>query len=128
MNKHSGSVFGGMLLIVGSCIGAGMLGIPVMTGIAGFFPSLIMFFLAWCFMTTSALLLIEVNGWFPHRVNLLTMVGDTLGKKGRAVCWITYLFLFYALLVAYISGIGNLSSTFFAMMFNKTVPAWVGSL
>jgi tyrosine-specific transport protein len=128
MNKQSGSVFGGMLLIVGSCIGAGMLGLPVITGIAGFFPSLIMFFLAWAFMTASALLLVEVNGWFSQRVNLLTMVGDTLGKKGKAVCWITYLFLFYALLVAYISGIGSLSTTFFQMMFNVALPAWAGSL
>jgi len=128
MKQGSGSVFGGMLLIVGSCIGAGMLGLPVITGIAGFFPSLIMFFLAWAFMTASALLLVEVNGWFSQRVNLLTMVGDTLGKKGKAVCWVTYLFLFYALLVAYISGIGSLSTTFFQMMFNMTLPAWAGSL
>lgn len=128
MNKQSGSVFGGMLLIVGSCIGAGMLGLPVITGISGFFPSLLMFFLAWLFMTASALLLIEVNGWFPQRVNLLTMVGDTLGQWGRSVCWVTYLFLFYALLVAYISGIGSLSATFFQMLFNISLPAWCGSL
>jgi tyrosine-specific transport protein len=43
MNKP-GSIFGGVLLIAGSCIGAGMLGLPIITGIAGFFPSLLMFF------------------------------------------------------------------------------------
>ena len=41
--KKEGSVFGGMLLIAGSCIGSGMLGIPIVTGVAGFFPSLLMF-------------------------------------------------------------------------------------
>ncbi|NGX44712.1 MAG: hypothetical protein K1060chlam3_00887, partial [Candidatus Anoxychlamydiales bacterium] len=36
-----GSVLGGMLLIAGSCIGAGMLGLPVLLGLTGFFPSII---------------------------------------------------------------------------------------
>lgn len=128
MKEKSGSVFGGMLLIVGSCIGAGMLGLPIVTGLSGFFPSLLMFFLAWAFMTSSALLLIEVNSWFSKQVNLLTMTGHTLGKIGKAVCSATYLFLFYALLVAYISGIGNLSSTFFQGVFNVALPAWAGCL
>src|ERR1700730_4739719 len=128
MSKERGSVFGGMLLIVGSCIGAGMLGLPVITGISGFFPSLIMFFIAWAFMLACALLLIEVNGWYHHQVNLLTMVGDTLGKVGKAICWVSYLFLFYALLVAYISGIGNLTSTFFRLVFHVDFPQWLGSL
>jgi tyrosine-specific transport protein len=128
MNEKSGSVFGGMLLIIGSSIGAGMLGLPVMTGIAGFFPSLLMFVLAWLFMTVCALLLIEVNNWFSRPVNLLTMVADTLGKPGKAICWTAYLFLFYALLVAYISGIGSLFTTFFANAWHISFPAWVGSL
>ena len=44
MNEKSGSVLGGMLLIAGSCIGAGMLGLPILTGLSGLMPSLFMFF------------------------------------------------------------------------------------
>ena len=127
MNKP-GSIFGGILLIAGSCIGAGMLGLPIITGIAGFFPSLLMFFCAWVFMTLTGLLLVEVNGWFPHQVNMITMIEKSLGKGGKVLCWITYLFLFYALLVAYISGSGNLFSTFVTGAFGAHVPAWMGSL
>ena len=36
----------------------------------------------------------------------------------KGVCWVTYLFLFYALLVAYISGIGSLCSSFFKRAFS----------
>ena len=122
MNEGKGSVLGCMLLIAGSCIGAGMLGLPIVTGLAGFFPSLLMFFLAWLFMTSTALLLVEANGWFSHQVNLLTMVNHALGKWGKGLCWVTYLFLFYAILVAYISGIGSLCETFFK------IPDWVGSV
>ncbi len=128
MSDKSGSLLGGMLLIAGSCIGAGMLGLPILTGIAGFFPSLLMFFLAWLFMTFTGLLLVEVNGWFPHQVNMLSMVEHSLGKIGRGVCWVTYLFLFYALLVAYISGSGNLFSTLSEHVFSLSIPIWLGSL
>ncbi len=124
----SGSVIGGMLLIAGSCIGAGMLGLPILTGFAGFFPSLLMFFVAWLFMTATALLLVEVNGWFSKQVNLLSMVGSTLGNWGKNLCWMTYLFLFYALLVAYISGSGSLVSTIAQNAFSFNLPVWIGSL
>lgn len=127
MNEKKGSVIGGMLLIAGSCIGAGMLGLPIITGISGFFPSLSMLFLGWLFMTATALLLVEVNGWFSRQVNLLTMANHSLGKWGKGICWITYLFLFYALLVAYISGIGSLIGSFFQTSFHISFPIWVGS-
>lgn len=128
MNEKSGSVLGGMLLIAGSCIGAGMLGLPILTGLSGLMPSLFMFFCAWLFMTATALLLVEANGWFSRQVNLLTMTNHTLGKWGKSVCWATYLFLFYALLVAYISGIGSLCNTFFKVNLGAFFPSWLGSL
>src|SRR5271170_1531697 len=100
--KTTGTFIGGILLIAGSCIGAGMLALPIMTGLAGFFPSLVALFISWAFMTFTALLLVEVCGWFYGQVNLLTMAKESLGEVGRTVGWVTYLFLFYALLIAYI--------------------------
>lgn len=122
MAKDSGSLLGGILLICGSCIGAGMLGLPIITGLAGFVPSLFVFFAAWLFMTLTGLLLVEATGWFPHRSNMITMVGHTLGKVGKMLSWSLYLFLFYALLVAYVSGSGQIFSSFTGL------PVWVCSL
>lgn len=127
MNKE-GSLWGGALLLTGSCVGAGMLGLPILTGLAGFFPALTMFFLAWIFMTTTGLLLVEADGWFPGQVNLLSMFGKSLGKIGKICCWMLYLFLFYALLVAYISASGSLFSTFLTRSFPLQAPAWLGSV
>lgn len=104
----SGRVLGGMLLTSGSCIGAGMLGLPILTGLTGFFPSLIIMLIVWAFMTYTALLLVETTGWFTKRVNLISMVGQVLGKKGQAISWTLYLFLFYALLVAYVAVSGKI--------------------
>lgn len=128
MNQKSGSVFGGTLLIAGSCIGAGMLGLPILTGIPGFFPSSIMFFIAWLFMLTTAVLMVEIMGWFKRPVNLISMVEHTLGPIGKVLCWFLYLFLFYALLVAYISASGNHVSLLAKDGFGAFLPNWAGSL
>ena len=111
--KSTGTFIGGILLIAGSCIGAGMLALPIMTGLSGFFPSLVMFLIAWGFMTITGLLMVEVNSSFDARVNIGSMAERAFGKTGRYLSWILYLFLFYSLLVAYISGSGSLSSTYF---------------
>ncbi|MDN3508714.1 MAG: aromatic amino acid transport family protein [Candidatus Neptunochlamydia sp.] len=125
--KKSGSVFGGTLLITGSCIGAGMLGLPILTGIPGFFPSSVMFFIAWFFMLTTAILMVEIMGWFNRPVNLISMVEYTLGPIGKVLCWFLYLFLFYALLVAYISTSGNHAGLFIENTFHLPLPNWAGS-
>lgn len=116
-----GSFIGGMLLIAGSCVGAGMLALPITTGIAGFIPSLFSFLIAWSFMTLTGLLMVEVNSTFKERVNIGSMAERALGPAGRVVSWVLYLFLFYSLLIAYISGSGSLAFTALA------VPKWLGS-
>lgn len=127
MKSEKNKVLGGSLLIAGSCIGAGMLALPILTGLAGLGPTCIMFFLAWGFMTTTALLLIEVNGWFKKPVNFLSMVEHTLGKWARRLSWILYLSLFYALIVAYMVLSGNHASEMFQTVFGITLPNWIGT-
>lgn len=100
--------FGAILLITGCCIGAGMLGLPVLTAPAGFFPALVGLFFAWAFLLTTGLLLAEVTLWFKHDVHLLTMTEKTLGKWGKWVACITFLFLFYCALIAYMTASGEL--------------------
>ena len=105
-----------------------MLGLPILTGIAGFFPSFIMFVIAWLFMTTTALLMVEVLGWFKKPVNMISMVGHTLGPVGKLLCWVLYLFLFYAILVGYMSLSGNHATLFAHDVFKLTLPNWAGTL
>lgn len=124
----SGSLFGAILLITGCCIGAGMLGLPVISAVAGFKPSLLMFFLSWVFMTTTALLLLEVNLWFSDEVSIISMAGRTLGVAGKIVGWMCFIFLFYALGVAYIAGSGELIAMFIEEMTGLATPQWLGSL
>lgn len=119
-----GSVIGGALLIAGSCIGAGMLGLPILTGISGFVPSLFSFLIAFCFMLATGFLMCEVAGNFSKRSNILSMNAHLLGRFGKISSWLLYVFLFYALQVAYIVGSGDLFSLFMRQAFGLSVPDW----
>jgi len=105
-----------------------MLALPILTGLSGFFPSLIAFLSVWLFMTLTGLLMVEVNGWFKEKkVNIVSMAGKTLGRPGKVLGWGLYVFLFYSLLVAYISGSSSLFSFFIEQTLSFHVPQWVCS-
>lgn len=119
MNAQSirkGSLLGGTLLVAGCCIGAGMLGLPVLSAQAGFQPSIVMFFLCWLFMISTGLLLLEVNLWYGGDISIITMAGRTLGHPGKVVSWLVFLFLFYSLMVAYVAASGSLITDFIGEM------------
>lgn len=97
-------LIGGILLIVGTSIGGGMLALPVSTAEVGFSNSIFFLFFCWMVMTAGALLILEVNLRLPAGSNMISMAKSTLGLPGQIIAWITYLFLLYTLLSAYISG------------------------
>lgn len=120
-------VLGGILLLAGSCIGAGMLALPIVTGIAGFLPATVAFLFCWGYMTSTALLLLEVNLWLGIEISIISMAKRTLGRWGEITAWVTFLFLFYCLLVAYASASGTLVTDFFNGLFDWKLPPWSGS-
>ena len=122
-----GSVLGGILLIAGSCIGAGMLALPVITGIGGFVPSVFMFVFAWIFMTSTGLLLLEANLALGHNLSLISIAERTLGKGGKILCWVLFIFLFYSLSIAYIAASGSILQSIIADLFVLEFPVWAGS-
>lgn len=111
-------------MVAGCCIGAGMLGLPVVTANVGFIPSFWMLLLTWGYMCCTGLLLLEVNLWYKDEISLVSMAERTIGTLGKVVTWCTFLFLFYSLMVAYVIGCGELFSDFSKAL----VPPWAGSL
>lgn len=105
--EKRGSTLGAALLISGCCIGAGMLGMPVVTREAGFIPSVLIFLFGWFFMTSSGLILLEVALWFPSETNIAEMTRKYLGKSGEWISFGLMLFLMYALMTAYSSASGT---------------------
>lgn len=120
---HKGNIFGATMLVAGTCIGGGMLALPVVTGEAGFFPSLLMICLGWGFMTLTALYLAEVNLWMGKGAHIITMASRFLGPFGRVVAWLLYLFMGYATLVAYTAGGSELFQKALAQLFHLDISA-----
>lgn len=117
-------LIGGILLVVGTSIGGGMLALPVAGAPGGFFYSSALLFLCWIVMTFSAFLILEVNLWLPQNSNIISMAKTTLGNGGAIITWITYLLLLYSLLSAYISGGSDiLHGLLLAIHINS--PQWI---
>ncbi|MFQ5730078.1 MAG: amino acid permease [Waddliaceae bacterium] len=102
--RFGGSALSGMLLVGGTSIGAGMLALPVVTGIAGFLPAMVVNTLCWLFMLSTGLLLLEVTLWMEDGSNLLSMAKRFLGTAGKFIGGAFFIFLYYCLLVSYIDG------------------------
>jgi tyrosine-specific transport protein len=107
--KHEpGSLVSAVLLIAGTTVGAGILAIPSVTQESGFLASSVACIACWLYMVGSGLLVAEVNvntmcELGSGGVSLVSMAERTLGKAGVRVACGAYLFIHYALLVAYIA-------------------------
>lgn len=120
-------LLGSILLIVGTSIGAGMLGLPIAAAQLGFAGALILLIVCWLIMTVGAFLLLEVNLWLPHNTNLISMAKVTMGPIGLIIAWITYLLLLYSLLCAYIVG-GSDLLRHLLMTQGFSIPVWASSI
>ncbi len=127
--KNSTSLFrfiGGILLVSGTTIGAGMLALPVVTGFVGFVPALIIFGLCWFMMLITAFFFLDVNFSIDGEINLITMAGKTLGTWAKIVAWMFYLLLLYSLIAAYIAASGPIFISAIDYWLGMKIPAWVG--
>lgn len=102
---------GGVLLIVGTSIGAGMLALPVASSTMGFWPSAILLIVCWLIMTLGALYMTEASLYVGKNKHIISMAAITLGAPGAVIAWLSYVLLLYALLAAYISGGADVLST-----------------
>jgi len=112
-----GSVAGAAALVAGTTIGAGILALPTATAPSGFLPSSTALCIAWLYMTISGLLIAELSinriGQTGRTgVGLLELYKSSLTKELAWVGSAAYLFLHYAVMVAYISQGGAIVGTF----------------
>ena len=94
----------GILLVSGTCIGAGMLALPVVTGIAGFLPAIVVNLLCCLFMMATGLLFLEATLWMKDGANVLSMAQHFLGPIGKVIGGLSFLFLYYCFEVSYSAG------------------------
>ncbi|MQL96317.1 hypothetical protein Taro_028991 [Colocasia esculenta] len=117
MKREPGSVTSAVFLVAGTTVGAGILAIPAVTQEAGFLASAITCILCWIYMVLTGLLIAEVNvntmcELGSGGVSLVSMAKRTLGKFGIQVACGSYIFIHYALLVAYVSRSSDILTAF----------------
>lgn len=122
-----GSVLGSTALIAGTTVGAGILALPTVTLPSGVAPSTVLLIAVWLYALISGLLIAEVSLDVMRKEgansSFLAMVENILGKPGAILAGGAYLFLHYALLVAYIAQGGEILLR--ALPFN--LPNWAGA-
>ncbi len=128
LTSQVGSLSGGIFLVTGTCIGAGMLGLSIATAAAGFYSSIGAFIIAWIVMTFTALAFLEVSLLLKGETNLISMAQITLGKTGKHIAWITSLLFLYSIMAAYTSGGTTMLSQACSINIKSTVELYLMSI
>ena len=92
-------------MIAGNTIGAGILGFPILTGLAGFLPALVGLTAVWLIMWGTGYILAD-RMTIPGResTGLPTLFSEDVGWHGKGIAMIGYLVNYYGIMVAYLSG------------------------
>ncbi|WP_414564869.1 MULTISPECIES: amino acid permease [unclassified Anabaena] len=135
LSHQPGSVLSSTALIAGTTVGAGILALPAVTLPSGVLPSTVLLIAVWLYTLISGLLVAEVcvnamriEGQLSF--GLLAMVERTLGFVGSRIAGGAYLFLHYALLVAYVTQGGDILMSAVSQIWGmqNTWPAWLGTM
>ena len=120
-NKSRFAVWSVGLLVTGNLVGAGILGLPINTGLSGFLPSSVAVTLVWGLMLGTALIIADqVISSGRADFDLPSLFDSTLGRIGPFIAVPTNLLILYGLLVAYLSG----GSSILAHLFQYDGPQW----
>ena len=104
------------LVVIGTSIGAGILGLPVATGRGGFVPALFSLIIMWGIMTGTALMLIEVLSKSGKQANFFTLAEKSLGSFFKIFTFFVYVMLYLSLTMAYTKGGGSFLSDQFSFI------------
>lgn len=127
LDHKTPSIIGGVLLVIGNIIGAGILALPIATAQLGLPYAILMLLFFWLLMMIGAYYFLEANLALPSGSNLISMSRAALGKWGVVCAWICNLLVMYSLISAYISGGGDLIKVNLHY-FGISIPSWGASL
>ncbi|MDR1456664.1 MAG: hypothetical protein LBI34_01225 [Puniceicoccales bacterium] len=100
-----------ILFIAGNAIGAGVLGLPLVLGRAGFMASVVACLMLY-FLALGAGLMFAKLFCKNHQKDLPTFFFQELGKSGLNIFSISFFSLFFCLLVAYWAGLISIFGAF----------------
>ena len=105
MKKNKSSILAVGMLIGGATIGAGILGLPIQTGMAGVIPSVIGTLWVWVLLTLTAFIITDrflQEGDSEIAQDFPTIFKKDFGIVGKILVIIGYLVNYYGIMVAYL--------------------------
>ncbi len=106
--KQTTNVFHAALLIGGAAVGAGILGLPIQTGLTGFWPAMVGMTLIWvASMATAWVIAGAYLRCHDPKADLATIYQNELGTWAKWLALTGYLINYYGIMVAYLAGAGS---------------------
>ncbi len=125
MKNPTLKIFTAALMISGNTIGAGILGLPILAGMAGALPSTAGLMAIWMVMLGTAFVLAwRMTSHGPEVKGLPSLFQKELGPFGKGFATIGYLINYFGILVAYLCG----GATIITHLFNLDVPQSIVTL
>lgn len=103
INRKIGSI----LLIVGLEIGGGILALPIIIASSGLIYGTVILLIAWSLMLYTGLLVCKANCALENNVGFATMANTYLGRLGKLLLIIVFIYTLSLIAMAYISGAGS---------------------
>jgi tyrosine-specific transport protein len=119
-SNSANDITSSVALVSGTTVGAGILALPSFSESAGFIPSSELLCVGWLFMVTTGLLIAEVTTSLAkyqsvddnNSLSIISLVEKTLGRRWSIFGGSVYVFIHYALLVAYIAQAGSIINNY----------------
>lgn len=113
------------LLIGGAAVGAGILGLPIQTGLAGFGPAMLGMTVIWAASMATAWV---VAGAYLRcndpNADLATIYQNELGPWAKWLALSGYLINYYGIMVAYLAGAGSVIRA----LSGPATPVWLATV
>lgn len=111
-------LLGSILLIAGSCIGGGMLAMPITSAGVGFWGTTLLLFIIWFAMCYTALLMVKVYDFNDTTAGFNTLTKKYTGSFINKLAGFSLMFLIYGLTAAYMSGGGTIVKANIDLLFD----------
>lgn len=121
-------VIGGTLLVAGTAIGAGMLGLPMISAGMWFYWSTGLLIVSWFLMLRSSQALLEVNLHFKPGDSFHTLARNLLSPVWTTLNGLSVAFVLYTLVYAYVSGGGSVAQQALSPILPFPPPRFFSSL
>ncbi len=102
----------GIFMVTGTTIGGGMVVLPAVMGVYGYFSAILLLTLIWLLNTMIALVFLEANCYLPLKTSFISLSRRFLGSYGSAFCWMITLVFLYTIMCVYITGVTEIISSF----------------